>query len=680
MTAMTLDAVPRIAHKQTRELRAPAGTRTNRAGTGATDLPAEMLHQASVALVATDLTGRVTYLNRGAEELYGANARYAVGRPVKDVVALPDDGESVDEIVGSVAANGQWVGETWARRADGVRIPVLLTVTPLRSNAVVVGMIGIAVDNTKHHEAEAAHAHLAAAVEQTAESVMIADAQARILYVNPAFERVSGYTLAEVVGKNPRILQSGVQPRSYYKRMWRTLMLGRTWKGELVNRHKDGSLFREEATITPVVDSAGQISTFVAVKRDVTRLREIEATLDEATRGGLAVAQALDHLSATGSTAETAHEIAAALLTLPGIDRGGVIAFDDSGGATLLGFSGPSWHPIGESDQMPAARAEFLRERARLGPWVEMTELRPRDGDYTTALATSGLRAAAYAPIGTDDPVGLIAIGTDDEVVAKRMVNLLPMAVQFAATATHLLGDGLRAERVSSATRTRIESMVRASAFHAVFQPVVKLDSGKPIGFEALTRFDNGTTPDRVFRSAVSVGLGLELEIATLRSALDSAQALPKGLWLSLNVSPALILEHDRLFELLSAQTRPIVLEITEHELIPDYDALREAFLALGPDIRLAVDDAGAGVANFGHIVELRPDFVKIDIGLIRGVNVDRTRQALVVGLDHFARTANCFLIAEGVETVEERAALQSLGIRFGQGYLLGRPGPAGVD
>ncbi len=142
---------------------------------------------------------------------------------------------------------------------------------------------------------------------------------------------------------------------------------------------------------------------------------------------------------------------------------------------------------------------------------------------------------------------------------------------------------------------------------------------------------------------------------------------------------PRLLADSERLREILCSTDRPLVLEITEHEVIEDYAALREAVGAVGQDIRLAVDDAGAGVANFGHIIELRPDFVKLDISLVRGVNADLGRQALVAGMRHFARTVGCRLIAEGVETEAEARTLTGFGVEFGQGYLLGRPSPVDV-
>jgi EAL domain-containing protein (putative c-di-GMP-specific phosphodiesterase class I) len=222
--------------------------------------------------------------------------------------------------------------------------------------------------------------------------------------------------------------------------------------------------------------------------------------------------------------------------------------------------------------------------------------------------------------------------------------------------------------------RAGVVAIIAAAAFHPVFQPIVDLASGETVGYEALTRFDSGQRPDLCFADAWSVGLGPDLEIATLEAAVAAGKRLPPGLWLDLNASPRLLADRDRLSAVLSLAQRPIVLEVTEHEVIEDYDAVRQAISSLGPDLRLAVDDAGVGVANFGHIIELRPDFVKLDISLVRRVNANLGRQALVVAMRHFSRTAGCRLIAEGVETDAEAATLRSLGVEYGQGFLFGHP------
>jgi len=227
--------------------------------------------------------------------------------------------------------------------------------------------------------------------------------------------------------------------------------------------------------------------------------------------------------------------------------------------------------------------------------------------------------------------------------------------------------------------RTALANLIATHAFRPVFQPIVDLATGEAMGYEALTRFDSGQRPDLCFAEAWTVGLGPELELATLAAAIEAARQLAPGLWLDLNVSPRLLADPERLRRILWAADRPIVLEITEHEVIEDYEAVRRAIRLLGRDLRLAVDDAGAGVANFGHIIDLRPDFVKLDISLVRRVNANLGRQAMVVGMRHFSRTAGCRLIAEGVETADEARTLRALSVEFGQGYLFGHPQAAEV-
>jgi PAS domain S-box-containing protein len=125
---------------------------------------------------------------------------------------------------------------------------------------------------------------LATAVEQAAEAIVITDREARILYVNPAFERVSGYDEAELIGANPRLLQSGRQGRDFYTSMWSTLRAGETWHGSFLNRRKDGVVYEEDAVISPIRDSAGAVVSFVGVQRDVSRERALERELAEAGR------------------------------------------------------------------------------------------------------------------------------------------------------------------------------------------------------------------------------------------------------------------------------------------------------------------------------------------------------------------------------------------------------------
>ncbi len=144
--------------------------------------------------------------------------------------------------------------------------------------------IGIVVDITERKQAEAERERLMAAIEQAGEVIVITDASARIQYVNPAFERTTGYSRDEAVGQNPRILQSGHHDEAFYRGLWDTLTSGRTWQGRFVNKRKNGSLYTEDATISPVCDAQGHIVNYVAVKRDITSELALEEQYRQAQK------------------------------------------------------------------------------------------------------------------------------------------------------------------------------------------------------------------------------------------------------------------------------------------------------------------------------------------------------------------------------------------------------------
>ena len=143
---------------------------------------------------------------------------------------------------------------------------------------------GVVEDITERKRAEVAQARLATAIEQAAEAVVITDTQGTIQYVNPAFEKVTGYRREEAIGRNPRLLKSGKHDAEFYQRLWATLTRGEVWRGHFINKRKDGTLYTEEATISPVRDPAGRITNYVAVKRDITREVQLEAQLRQSQK------------------------------------------------------------------------------------------------------------------------------------------------------------------------------------------------------------------------------------------------------------------------------------------------------------------------------------------------------------------------------------------------------------
>ncbi len=169
--------------------------------------------------------------------------------------------------------------------AGGRKCTLLTTKVPFRDGQdKICGLVGIGRDITERKRAEAANARLATAVEQAAEAIVITDPEGTILYVNPAFERTTGYTSPEAVGQSPRILKSGKHDAAFYQQMWDTLSRGKVWTGRIINKKKNGTLYEEETSISPVFDSDGKIANFVAVKRDVTQEVALETQLRQSQK------------------------------------------------------------------------------------------------------------------------------------------------------------------------------------------------------------------------------------------------------------------------------------------------------------------------------------------------------------------------------------------------------------
>jgi PAS domain S-box-containing protein len=243
------------------------------------------------------------------------------------------------------AFRGLGVGHEVISNAPCVRKDGSLLLADIKASAMVIDgrpcVVGFFSDFTDLRRVEAQRDRLIAAVEQTSDSVVITDLDGTIEYINPAFERASGYQRAEVIGANPRIVKSGHQSPAFYRALWRRLTSGRSWAGTLINRRKDGSLYEEEAVISPIRGVDGTIVQYVAVKRDVTALRAAESSLAREFRERAEIAAALARLQPTGSAEGTATEICDELIGLPGIDLAAVIHFIDPRRAVTLAATGP---------------------------------------------------------------------------------------------------------------------------------------------------------------------------------------------------------------------------------------------------------------------------------------------------------------------------------------------------
>ena len=224
----------------------------------------------------------------------------------------------------------------------------------------------------------------------------------------------------------------------------------------------------------------------------------------------------------------------------------------------------------------------------------------------------------------------------------------------------------------------RMQHILDHSDISMVFQPIFDLASSQMVGVEALARFSAtpNQTPDKWFAEAASLGLGADLEMLAVRAAVSQIDALAPGAYMAVNVSPSTAIE-SALARVVAAGGHRIVVELTEHAAVEEYDQLIDALQPLRSlGARVAVDDAGSGYASLRHILRLRPDIIKLDIDLTRGINIDPARRALASALVGFANEIGASVVAEGIETDLELDTLRQLQVRMGQGYHLARPGP----
>lgn len=325
------------------------------------------------------------------------------------------------------------------------------------------------------------------------------------------------------------------------------------------------------------------------------------------------------------------------------------------------------------------------------------------DGVEVLERLRAALAPDAFVPVlvltadTTDDAKGrALAAGAKDfltkpldrDDVVLRVRNHLETAALYGRVRqeNHRLHAELaERERAARAERDRHEACRRAvrqilddDRVDMAFQPVVDLTTGAIIAVEALARFRTAELrpPDVWFAEAASVGLATELEVAAVAAALRRLPDLPPQALMSVNVSPRVALTQAFADCIADAPHGRLVLELTEHVPIDDYDPLVERLARFrGAGVLVAVDDAGAGYAGLQHIVSLLPEVLKLDRELTCGIEQDPARRAMAASMVHFADEIGALLVAEGIETQAALDTLRQLGVSVGQGYHLARPG-----
>ena len=564
------------------------------------------------------------------------------------------------------------------------------------------------LDVTQRRRAERELRSLSTAVSQSMESVVITDLAGRIEFVNDAFLRNSGYTREELLGHNPRVLQSGRTPSEVYQQMWDVLGRGETWRGEFINRRKNGTYYHEAVVISPIRQFDGVVSHYVAVKEDLT---EKKAAAEQIQR--LALRDLLTGLSnragllermdfAIESSRRSGHIGALLRFNLDRFkmlnDAYGISVGDDllveiaesvgsllQEGQTLARLGADDFAfflPEAGADRQGAARqALHLAEDIHqlLGQGFATDSDLPREQSLVAVTACIGI---TLAPDNASDTALEVMRRADTALHRAKRLGQAETAfferdMELAASERYGLECGLRRALVQGELRLFLQSQVEPD--------------GHCSSAECLVRWqhpERGLLPPAAFMDiAEESGLVFELGKWVLKQAcaiILRAHAAGRHLRLSVNVSPKQFRNPEFvpwLRELLLTTSTPgdrLVLEVTENLMIHDVDQTivgMTELIKLG--VSFSVDDFGTGYSALAYLRRLPIVELKIDRAFVQGACVNPKDAALVEIMLAAARLLDLRVVAEGVETPEQARFLQDRAQVIHQGYLYGRPVPA---
>ena len=648
-----------------------------------------------------DGTGHFQFVSQAVEAIYGITADALVqDAGVIRSIMLPEDHERLfGSLRQSAESMAHWKTDYRIVRPGGDIRWLHVDAVPEKADDEQITWFGFVTDvtGTKAMESEL---RVAAATFESQEGILITDATGTILRVNRAFTRITGYPESDVVGRRPSVLSSGRHDEAFYQQLWQTLLRDGVWSGEIWNRRRNGDIFAEWVTISAVRDADGKTSHYVASFTDVTERKETEQRIHH-----LAF---FDPLTNLPNRRLLIDRIRQALAASQRNRQHGAVLFLDLDRFKILNDT--RGHDIGDRLLVEVARRlkAGLREDdtvARLGGdefVVLLQNLGQQAGSAagTARLVADKIRQALNAPydLGGHRHLSSSSIGVTLFLGEEQGVDILLKQADVALYEAKAAGrntarffDPQMQEDIEA--RAELESGLREAigtdALQLHYQPQVDLN-GRPIGAEALLRWfppsGAAISPDRFIPLAGETNLILPLGEWVVRSACHTLQAWATqpelaDLVLSINISARQFSQHDfigqmeEMLDLHDIRPGRLMLELTESAVLHNVDdAIARMKHLKERGVMFALDDFGTGYSSLSHLKRLPVDQLKIDQAFVRDVGVDPEDAAIVRTIVALGRMFGVSVMAEGVETPEQRAFLQACQCEAYQGYLFGRP------
>ena len=641
-----------------------------------------------------DISGRYTFVNQRFVEFYGFEIAGVLGHtdqqvfPAHVATQLRSNDLEVLNVQKATQTEEQFEGGECTRYLESTRFPIFDTQGAITS---------VCVQSNDVTEAVASRSQLllaASVFDHAGEGIVVTDAEGVIVSVNNAFERITGFQVADVIGSKPSILRSGRHSQAFYKDMWQHLINDGTWQGEIWNRRPNDEIFPEWVTITAVKDHAGDTTHYVGIFTDITQIKAKESHIEHLATH--------DDLTGLPNRALFTDRLRHALARG---ERSGLqcyVLFIDLDNFKVINDN--LGHSTGDELLREAAKRIMacLRDQDTVARWggdefvVVLEEI---DAERVTMIAKRIIEdlAESYSILGkrvfVTASVGISCYpidGADVEDLLRSADTAMYKSKDSGKNQLHYFSEDLRliVER-----RLELENGIRTGLeedeFSMVYQPEVELATGRCVALEALMRWESKTlgmvSPVSFIPIAEESGLIAELTQWCLRSVMATIRSLAKkGLEpppVFINMSSNL-LASETLQPMLETQlavhgidASMIGIEITETALISDseqvvgnLDYLRRK------NIEVYVDDFGTGYSSLSFLKRYPIDGLKVDRSFVDGVVTQADDQALTSAVISIAHALGITVLAEGVETEQQRDALIARNCHMAQGYLFSRP------
>lgn len=657
------------------------------------------LEQSPVSVVITDLNGNIEYINPKAEETSGYTKAEVIGSNPRIFLSDYHSDSDYQQMWQTLHAGQEWQGIFRNQHKNGALYWESATISSLRNDAnEITHYVAVKDDISAKKQAEDELRMNAAVFETTREGILITDAQSRIISVNPAFTRITGYPLEEVRGKTPNLLRSDKQTDSFYADMWTSLNQHGQWSGEIWNKRKDQSIYPQWLSVSVIKNAQGKALQYVAVFSDMTQRKQQEHQIRQQAN--------FDALTGLPNRTMLKSELQNTILSAQNNQHCSALLFIDLD--RFKAVNDTMGHTVGDTLLQQVAK--------RLRHEIRDDDIIARFGGDEFVVILQTIHSTEHATATSQrlidclrEPFDLqareiyigasigISLYPDDSSDADTMLRHADMAMYKAKERGRNQYQFFNAEmRDQVKNRTELEQALRMALqnneFELYYQPIVNARSGAVEAVESLVRWSHPErgiiSPADFIPMAEETGLIQPLGLWVFEHACQQMQEWSeRGLTeLSVSINISSSQRHlgfnattaQRLIDQTGVDPTKLIIEITESMFL---DGSEEAITwlnelkALG--VKLAIDDFGTGYSSLSYLKRFPIDKLKIDRAFVSDLPDDEDDASLVKAIIAMSHSMGLTLVAEGVENHAQLDYLKGLDCDLIQGYLYSKPVPA---